>query len=127
MFERMGSQFEGIEQLETDEENGISLDVSESDDEVTVTADLPGYAKDDIDVSVRENHLTLRAERDRETEAEDEQYHRRERVHREVTRTVRLPAEIDEDGASAAYQNGVLTVTFPKTAPDEDSHSIDID
>lgn len=124
MFERMGVQFDDFEQLQGDQ---INVDVGESDEEVTITADLPGYDREEIDVTIHEGRLTLRAERDRETEEENEEYHRRERRHREVTRTIRIPAEIEKDAASATYSNGVLTVTLPKVDESDGSgYHIDV-
>lgn len=124
MFERMGVQFDDFEQLQGDQ---INVDVGESDEEVTITADLPGYDREEIDVTIHEGRLTLRAERDRETEEENEEYHRRERSHREVTRTIRIPTEIEKDAASATYSNGVLTVTLPKVDESDDSgYHIDV-
>ncbi|MFW5918059.1 MAG: archaeal heat shock protein Hsp14 [Haloferacaceae archaeon] len=133
MFERMSEQFEGVGDvggvggLEEVAGGSVSVDVAETDEEVTVTADLPGYGKDDIDISVRDGRLTIRAEQQEATEREEETYHRRERVHREINRTLRLPAEVDEEEASATYQNGVLTVTLPKTEAEPDGHSIDVE
>ena len=105
----------------------VSVDVSETDSEVVVTADLPGYDKDDIEVGVKDRRLTVEAERNEETEDEGEQYLRQERTHRRVSRSVSLPEAVDEEAASATYHNGVLTVTLPKLNADaDDSHSIDI-
>lgn len=124
MFERMGVQFDDFEQLQSGQ---INVDIGESDEEVTVTADLPGYDREDIHVSIHEGQLTLRAERDHETEQEDEKYHRRERTHREVTRTIRVPADVEKDAASATYSNGVLTVTLPKVdVSDDGGYHIDV-
>ena len=105
---------------------GVSVDVRETDAELVVTADLPGYDREDIDVAVKDRTLTIEAERSEERSDEGEHYHRQERSHRRVSRSVRLPAEIDEAGADAAYRNGVLTVTLPKRDADDDSHTIDI-
>ena len=127
MFERMNEQFEDVGGTPEMEGGRLSVDVAENDDEVTVTADLPGFDKDDIDISVREGRLTIRAEREEETEDEDETYHRRERIHREVSRTLRLPADVQEEEASATYQNGVLTVTLPKVETGPEGHSIDVE
>jgi HSP20 family protein len=127
MFERMNEQFEDVGGASEMEGGRISVDVAETDDEVTVTADLPGFEKDDIDISVREGRLTIRAEREEATETEEETYHRRERVHREVSRTLRLPADVQEEEASATYQNGVLTVTLPKVQAGPEGHSIDVE
>lgn len=129
MLERMTEQFEGVgegTQLGTEK---ASVDVAENDDEVTVTADLPGFDKDDIDISIRDAQLTIQAQREEETETGDEDatYHRRERTQRQVSRTLRLPTDVNEEAANASYQNGVLTVTLPKTEAGVDGHSIDVE
>ena len=123
LFERMGqsdrSGWGGV--------SDVSVDVRETDADVVVTADLPGYDREDIDVAVKERTLTIEAERQEERSDEGERYHRQERSHRRVSRSVHLPAEVDEQSADATYRNGVLTVTLPKRDADAgDSHIIDI-
>lgn len=131
MFERMSDQFEGVGTGGEMRAGQISVDVAEDDEEVTVTADLPGFDEEDLDISVRDDRLSIRARRDEETERESERaeetYHRRERIHREVSRTLRLPADVNEEDASASYQNGVLTVTLPKAAAEREGYSIDVE
>ena len=107
--------------------HGISVDVADHGGEFVVTADLPGYDKEDIDLSVSERMLTIGAARDYEGEEGDESYLRRERGHASVRRSVRLPESVDEHGAGASYHNGVLTITLPKIDVDDDARRIDID
>ncbi|MWV66035.1 Hsp20 family protein [Halorubrum sp. JWXQ-INN 858] len=106
------------------------VDVADYDDEFVVMADLPGYDREDIDVRATDGHLTISAERDAESDAGEGRYLRRERRHESVTRTIDLPAAVIEEEATAAYQNGVLTVTLPKEQGDDDaddSHRIDVE
>ncbi|NHX37086.1 MULTISPECIES: Hsp20/alpha crystallin family protein [Halolamina] len=106
---------------------GIHVDVADADDEIVVTADVPGFDPEEIDVSVSDRQLRISAERSTETESEDEetQYYRRERTRRAVSRTVSLPTDVDEHEAAASYENGVLTVELPK-AGGEDGTDIEI-
>lgn len=129
-FDELGRQWDG-ESLGTGVGAGMSVDVAEYDDEVVLMADLPGYEKDEIDVSATDHTLTIRAEHDERTESGEEgHYLRRERRSRSVRRSLRLPEGVDGEGASAAYKNGVLTVTLPKATagePDEDGRHIDVE
>lgn len=123
-FKRMGREFEesGLASL-----RDVSVDVSETDDTVVVTADLPGYEKEDIDISASGRELTISAERSAEGEESGDRYIRRERTRSSVKRSLTLPEEVVEEEASATYNNGVLTVTLPKESADEDDESTDID
>jgi HSP20 family protein len=132
MFDRMNRQLEEMNrQFEHSGLGGIrnmAVDVAEHDDDVVVTADLPGYEKSDIGISVSGDVLTIRAEREASSDREDGAYVRRERRTEAARRTVSLPAEVDEEAGSATYRNGVLTVTLPKLDVDsDDSHAIDIE
>jgi HSP20 family protein len=134
MFERMNRQFnelsEGGAQLPatTGGPQAVSMDVAEQDEEYVVTADLPGYEKEDIDLSISDRTLRVGVDREESTDESDEDgtYIRRERRRQSVSRTITLPEEVDEEEASAAYNNGVLTVTLPKRDRSDGSRSIDI-
>ncbi|ELZ58190.1 MULTISPECIES: archaeal heat shock protein Hsp14 [unclassified Haloferax] len=125
LFDRMGRSFEesGIGRFQD-----ISLDVVDDDEAIEVVADLPGFEKDDLDVSVSGRRLTIAADHEESSEVDDEQYVRRERSQRSVSRTITLPAEVVRDEVTASYKNGVLTVTLPKAEPaGDDSTEIDIE
>ena len=125
LFERMGRSFEDTGMMGVQD---VSVDLADRGDEFVATVDLPGYDKEDVDLSVSERRLTISAERERDTEAGDESYIRRERSHKHVSRTITLPEEVDEEGAGATYRHGVLTITLPKRTDDEDdARRIDID
>ncbi|WP_458208508.1 archaeal heat shock protein Hsp14 [Haladaptatus sp. NG-SE-30] len=131
MFERMSRQFEGMgRQLESGEmglgTGGMSVDVADQDDQFVVTADVPGFEKDDIDITLQDNRLRISAEHESEVEEGDEEYIRQERSQRSMRRTVTLPDPVDESNVSAQYQNGVLTVTLPKLGGDDESHNIEV-
>lgn len=131
-FDDMSRQFqqEGAPALGGGTASGMSLDVADSDGEYVVTADLPGYGKDDIDVTVEGRRLSIHAERDQETETgepDQDRYIRRERRHERLSRTVTLPGEVAEGEASATHQNGVLTITLPKREAESSGNRIDVE
>lgn len=94
------------------------VDVSETEKEVLVKAELPGMDPKDIDVSVQGRLLSIRGERKQESEQKGKNFHRIERSYGSFSRTVELPAEVDEGGVKAAYKRGVLNLSMPKTVKD---------
>lgn len=107
----------------------MTVNVAEYDDEVEVTADLPGVSEDAIDIRVRDGTLTLTVEQQTRSETDDEnpRFIRRERQQSmTLQRTVSIPTAVDEDEATAEYTNGVLTVTLPKLDSDDDGTAIEI-
>lgn len=93
-----------------------TIDVAETKDAVTVTAEIPGMDAKDIQLSLHENVLTLSGEKRQVKEEKDERYHRTERTYGAFTRSMRLPATVETGKVNATFKNGVLTVTLPKTA-----------
>jgi len=88
------------------------IEVSETDKQVTVTAELPGMEEKDIELLVEDGVLTLRGEKRAETEDKDRQFS--ERYYGRFERRIPLDAEVQTDKADARFRNGVLTVTLPK-------------
>lgn len=106
----------------------IKIDVKEDAEAFVVHAELPGVARDDIHVSVDGPLVSLSAEvrqHDRQTEAE--RVLRSERYYGSVSRSIRLPAEVDDSRAVAKYDSGVLTLTLPKKAQSGGSRRLRID
>lgn len=138
MFERMSRQFDDMSrgfdrgtmgEMMGGMMGGTSIDVSEYDGEIVVVADLPGFDREDIDLTISENMLTIEADRKTDAEERDGEYLRRERRHESVRRAVKLPETVDDEGAHATYKNGVLTVTLPKVHAEErdEGHHIDVE
>jgi HSP20 family protein len=92
-----------------------SINVSETDKKVTVTAELPGIDEKDIDVTLANGMVTIKGEKKEEHEDNKSGYHRIERSYGTFRRSVSLPAEVDDSKASAEFSKGVLTLTVPKT------------
>jgi HSP20 family protein len=92
-----------------------SLDLSESENEYKVLADLPGLSKEDIKISLRDNVLTISGERKYEKKDDSKNYSSAERTYGKFARSVSLPDKIKESEIKASYKNGVLTVSLPKS------------
>jgi HSP20 family protein len=89
-----------------------NVDLSETDNQVTVTAELPGMEEKDVEVLLEEGLLTLRGEKRSENEDKDRQF--AERYWGQFERRIPIDAEIQADKVEARFKNGVLTVTLPK-------------
>jgi HSP20 family protein len=92
-----------------------SVDVAETEKEVTVTAELPGLDEKDIEVNLSEGVLTLKGEKKSEKEEKDKTFYRSERSYGMFQRAIPLPAEVLEDKIEAEFAKGVLTVHLPKS------------
>jgi HSP20 family protein len=90
------------------------VDLHETADAYVVTAELPGLQRDDLDIQIHDDQLTISGVR-REREAACEQYHRVERGHGAFSRTFHLPVPVDPERITADLHDGVLIVTCPKT------------
>ena len=91
-----------------------AVDVCESEEAYTVTAELPGLVAKEIKVSVEGDILTIRGEKRRQKEEETKSYHRVERSYGVFSRSLQLPGNADGDKVKAEYKDGVLTLTIPK-------------
>lgn len=97
------------------------IDVSETDKEVRITAELPGLDEKDVEVRVAKNKLTIKGEKKVEKEEEDGDYYHSECSYGYFDRTIELPQGIDADNGKAKFKRGVLKVTIPKN-PEAQSH-----
>lgn len=91
------------------------LDVSETEKEIKVTAELPGMDEKDVNVTLEGDVLTLTGEKKAEAEEKGKNFHRVERTYGSFHRVVRLPSEVDATKVTAGFKKGVLTVTLAKS------------
>lgn len=96
-----------------------SVDVSETDKEIKVTAELPGMDEKDIEIRLDHDNLVITGEKKAENEEKGKNYHRVERSYGSFQRVIPLESEIDPEKIDAVFQKGVLTVTMPKPASTE--------
>ena len=97
-------------------ELSMKIDVKESDKEFVVQAEIPGVRKEDIQLEIDGDVVSVRAEVKQEKEEKNEKLVYSERSYGMVSRSFTLPHEIDEKGAKAEYKEGVLRLTLPKKA-----------
>ena len=91
-----------------------NVDIFENKDEIVLEAELPGMNREDFELSIENNVLTLRGERRFEKKDEADNYHRVERAYGAFTRSFTLPQTVSGEGAAAEYKNGVLHVALRK-------------
>jgi HSP20 family protein len=95
--------------------HALALDVHENDDSYTIVADLPGVDADDISIQLNADVLTLSAETRQEKSANNGNMLIQERRYGKTSRSLRFPVHVNSTGVEADYNNGVLTVTVPKS------------
>lgn len=91
-----------------------ALDLYEDKDNLVLTAEIPGMQKEDIELSLHENTITLSGERRNEKKYEGGETSREERFFGRFTRSLVLPKTVDSSKVKATYRDGILTVTLPK-------------
>lgn len=96
-----------------------AMNVWANQDGIMVTAEVPGIAPDDLDISVVGDMLTLKGERKSEEASESLRYHRQERGFGQFTRTLQLPYQIDAQKVEAKFKNGVLEISLPRAEADK--------
>ena len=93
----------------------LPLDVSETDEAYIVRASLAGIKPEDLDISVQNSTLTIRGEMKQEEERGGERWHLQERRFGQFQRSITLPNNVDSNQVGAQFENGVLTLTLPKS------------
>jgi HSP20 family protein len=97
-----------------DFDRSFRLDILDKDKELLIRGELPGIEKDEIEVTISGNYLTIEAERKFEKEDEDDKFYRHELGYGELVRTVALPVEVDAEKIHAELKDGILYVRLPK-------------
>lgn len=92
-----------------------SVDISETDRDYVIKAEIPEVKKEDVRVTLEDGVLTIQGERKQEKEDKGKRYHRIERSYGSFVRSFELPSTIDEDRVKADFKEGMLTLTLPKS------------
>lgn len=91
-----------------------SVDIFETENELVLSAEIPGIDEKDIEIKLEDNTLILKGERKFEKETKEENYHRIERAYGSFHRSFTLPPYIDQDKINAEHQDGILKIVMPK-------------
>jgi HSP20 family protein len=91
------------------------VDLYETDEAFVLTAELPGFSAEDLQIEFHDHRLTLRGTRQRETEAKEAHYHRLERAYGRFERAFWLPTSVDAEKIHASFKDGVLELRLPKS------------
>ena len=91
-----------------------AIDVRETEEALVVEADVPGLGKDDLEITVLDDVLTIKGEKKREHDETKENYHRLERHYGSFQRSITLPSSVDSTKVAAQFKNGVLHIDLPK-------------
>jgi HSP20 family protein len=94
-----------------------NIDVTETDKEIEITAELPGLEEKDVQINLADNVLTIKGEKKAEKEEKDKSYRLVERSYGAFSRSLELPAGVNPDAIKANISKGVLKVSVPKPAP----------
>jgi HSP20 family protein len=116
MQKRMSDLMEDVERKEEEKEGVVKplADVLETEESIVVTMDMPGVDKQDVDITILDDELSVVGKRKRAAEVAEKDYHKRERTSKKFERKVLLPASVKMDEAKASLAEGVLEVTLPK-------------
>jgi len=96
-------------------EVSAKVDIFEEGNDVVVKAEVPGMKKEDLDVNLTDDTITVSGEKKKEEKIEKKDYYRVERSYGSFTRSFRLPKEVQSDKAKASFKDGVLEIRVPKT------------
>jgi len=116
----MPDRFQRLFRRDRDEEISLGawippVDIMEEKDRILLTAELPGFKENDIEVQMEGGVLTIRGERKSEAEKEGRKYHRVERVYGQFVRSFTLPNNVDREHIRATFDRGLLKIEMPKS------------
>lgn len=113
-FDRLFDEFFGSLDTTKDYVLSPAVDVYETDKDVVIKAEMPGVKKDEIEITVKDNFVHIRAEKKEEKEEKKENIHRVERFYGRIERLIPMPTDVRSEEAKAEYKDGVLEIRIPK-------------
>lgn len=117
LFARLWDDF-GMPHLPRTSRDIPFIDLSETEDDLILKAEVPGINPEDLDISITDDILTIKGEIKQEFVKENENYHRMERRYESFSRTLQLPCRVMIEDVEATYKEGILTIIMPKCKPE---------
>ncbi len=118
LFDRVWGEF-GLSELPWSAKRLPFVDMSETETNLVIKAEIPGIDPEDLDIALTDNILSIKGETQQKVVKEDETYHRTERTYGSFSRTFQLPCRIMVDDVTATYANGILEIVMPKCKPEK--------
>lgn len=128
LIESVFSDFRPSEKMTTDIKQiwRPSIEMSEADNTYKIKAQLPGLNKEDINIELGKDYLTLKGSKEYKKEHDNENLYRSEFVYGDFLRTISFPTDVDTENAQACYKNGILTINIPKSTKEEETRKLEI-
>lgn len=121
-FDSMFPEFVSGEDMNCSDKWAMPVELHEYDKDYHVNAELPGVKKEDLDIDIDKNYITINAKKDEEKEEHDKHYRKSEFHYGEFSRTVYFPNEIDTEKTSAKLEHGILKIIAPKKDAENVKH-----
>ena len=113
-FDSLFPEYIYNEDIDCDSKFAMPVELHEKDGEYTVRAELPGIKKENLDIDIDKNHITINAKKEEEKKEDTKSYRKSEFRYGEFSRTVYFPLDIDIDKTNAKLEDGILTIHAPK-------------
>lgn len=123
-FDLFDSFFKDDDFFTKKQNNLMKTDVKEKKDKYEIKVDMPGFEKDNINLSLNNGYLEISAKMDKEDNEEEEKYVRRERFYGECSRSFYVGDEVTEEDINAEFKNGLLKIDIPKKENQKDQKEI---
>ena len=120
-FDSLFPEYIYNEDIDCDSKFAMPVELHEKDGEYTVRAELPGIKKENLDIDIDKNHITINAKKEEEKKEDTKSYRKSEFRYGEFSRTVYFPLDIDIDKTNAKLEDGILTIHAPKIETEKDS------
>ncbi len=117
LFSRLWDDF-GMPHFTRPSRNIPFIDLSETEDDLILKAEIPGLNPEDLDIYITDDILTIKGEMKQELVKEGENYHRMERRYESFSRSIQLPCRVMIEDVEATYREGIVTIIMPKCKPE---------